>query len=636
MIYRASSGPNWRPCLMLTCVVMIGCSQKQDPVASTTVTSDGPATIPAASTAHWNPPSSDGYVGSNKCAECHEQIAESYRSHPMANSIRAVDGPPSDKTDSNNPVLGETRFYASQQNNGQMFHHEKMVDLDGKLIFDQAVPMHYEVGSGQRAFAYLNQQNDLLFQSPINWYSQTEQWDLSPGYQKDDPRRFRRRITDECLACHAGRTNPIGRSLNRFGNPAFHEMAIGCENCHGPGSPHVALHEAGPLTNGVTDPIINPINLHHSAKESVCNQCHLQATARVLRPGRSHFDFRPGFELEDIWTVLDQGVEVSDDGQTRAVNHVQQMRASKCYIGSESAMGCISCHNPHGLPTPETQIAFYRKRCYTCHEKNDCVEAVEIRNQRDNSCVACHMPHRTSNNISHVTQTDHRILRRPEKQSPEQLKNSEELTFEYFDDADQRLESWEAQRAAATTLWMHLDKKGKPAPTSLANLLTPTLKAVPNDHLALTLLGALANQHQRYEMAARYFESASKLPAGEESAVSGLLTINYLNSRWTDALKHANRMIEINPEEARFHALQADILVNLNQLQEGIAAARRSLQLDPTVMPVREWLVDHLQKAGRTAEYASELALLKRMKQVINSKTPAAMLPKSSGDQAQQ
>lgn len=615
----AESSVNLQRHLLLIAVLIVGCGQGSKPNRPVKQNKSSVQTPSV-----WAHPNDSGYVGSRSCADCHQAIAESYQSHPMANSIRAVNGPPSGSAQSDTQVAGKSRFYEVQYgSDGTMFHHEKMVDLQGQSIFDQAVEMHYEVGSGQRAFAYLYQQNDLLFQSPINWYSQTEQWDLSPGYSKDDPRRFRRRITDECLACHAGQTDSIGRSLNRFGNPAFHEMAIGCENCHGPGAGHVALHEQGPLADGIADPIVNPINLHHSARESVCNQCHLQATARVLRPGRSHFDFRPGFELEDIWTVLDEGVDVSEDGQTKAVNHVQQMRASKCYIGSEGAMGCISCHNPHGLPALETQTAFYRDRCYKCHERDDCVESVDVRNQRDNSCVACHMPHRTSNNISHVTQTDHRILRKPLGQSAVQPKTTDDLQFDFFDNADQRLESWESQRAAAAALWLHLDKKGRPAPPSLAKLLTPTLNVVPNDHLALTLLGALAYQHGRYETGANYFETARNVPAAEESAVSGLLTIYYLGSRWPEALKCADRMIQINPEEARFHSLRADILGNLNRLDEGIVAARKSLVLDPTVMPVREWLVANLQKSGRKDEYEEELQLLNRMREVVNSATPA-------------
>ncbi|MEZ6138631.1 MAG: hypothetical protein R3C53_27420 [Pirellulaceae bacterium] len=40
--------------------------------------------------------------------------------------------------------------------------------------------------------------------------------------------------------------------------------------------------------------------------------------------------------LSDVWAVLDFGQGVTADGRTRSVNHVQQMRDSRCFVASEA------------------------------------------------------------------------------------------------------------------------------------------------------------------------------------------------------------------------------------------------------------------------------------------------------------
>ncbi len=45
----------------------------------------------------------------------------------------------------------------------------------------------YAVGSGARSITYLVERDGRLFESPITWYTQKQQWDLSPGYEKIRP-----------------------------------------------------------------------------------------------------------------------------------------------------------------------------------------------------------------------------------------------------------------------------------------------------------------------------------------------------------------------------------------------------------------------------------------------------------------
>lgn len=250
---------------------------EREPVESQRSTVDETGTTTA-----FPPSPTTGYVGSEACAACHDGIARAYQSHPMSRSIVPVDVQAEDvKSDPETRLIaGKSRYFVVEGDSGALRHHERMADAHGELIYDQAVEMQFVVGSGRRAKAYLYGRGDLLFMSPINWYRQSGRWDLAPGYIADDPRRFERRASEECLSCHVGRAAIEGRGLNRFAHPPFHEMAIGCENCHGPGESHIAFR-SGDASQQTEDPIVNPARLDPVRRESVCYQCHLQAAARI-------------------------------------------------------------------------------------------------------------------------------------------------------------------------------------------------------------------------------------------------------------------------------------------------------------------------------------------------------------------
>ncbi|HEX6986002.1 MAG TPA: cytochrome c3 family protein [Planctomycetaceae bacterium] len=569
------------------------------------------AAVPAA----YQPPSDEGYVGSAACAQCHAEIAESFKTHPMSRSISFVDPHAEDASlpREETRVAGTTRVYEVEVRDGVMYHHEGMFDAAGEEIYDQALPVDYVVGSGRRAKAYLHQRGDLLFMSPLNWYTQAGKWDMAPGYTPEDPRRFSRRVNDECLSCHAGRVAPVGRKLDKYAKPAFREAAIGCENCHGPGERHVALHGSGTSVGPGEDPIVNPADLDHDRRESVCYQCHLQAAVRITRHGRSDLDFRPGMRLDEIWTVLDAGSDVSEDGRTRSVNHVQQMRESRCFVESKGRLGCISCHDPHRVPSEAEQVEFYRQKCFTCHTDESCSLSHEQRLEKEDSCVACHMPARDTSNVSHVTQTDHRVLRNPES-APQAAAEPAADTLTFFDRADRRLGQWERGRAMGLGAWTHLVRTDRPPSPALGKFLHGLVEQVPDDGALLTALGSMAQLGGRTEQARSYFEAARKIPSAEEKALSGLLDIYYGAAEREKALECADRLIEIDSYDARTHAIRADLLTSLGRASEGIASAERALELNPTLIPVREWLADAYRAVGRIEEQREQEEIVRRMR----------------------
>lgn len=563
------------------------------------------------------------FLGSEACRECHSSLFDSYMKHPMARSTGVASGFPPGSEDASRTVHGKQREYHVQEKEGRVVHADIMFDKDGKRIYEQAHAMDFAIGSGQRAFAYLRQEGDLLFQSPLNWYTEQREWDLAPGYRIDDERRFRRRVSDDCLSCHAGRVAAEGEMPNRYRETVFHEMIIGCERCHGPGQDHVTYHREAKQADSahhsateklrLSDPIINPARLSVSQRESVCNQCHLAGAARIVRYGQSEFSFRPGMTVSEVWTILDAGGGVDENGATLAVNHVQQMQSSRCYEGSEKALGCISCHDPHAIPEATHRDEFYKNRCMTCHQSESCTAAESDRVRHGDSCIQCHMPRRDSSNIAHVSQTDHRILRTPDA-APMIADPKATVEMRFFDPTDQQLPKWEQSRAMGVGLWSFLQKKGHRAPVQLGQLLDQALQVHPDDGLALSALGALASQHQRIEQAKAAFQKALADPISREASLLGLLDIAYQSAQWSDALALVDESLSLDPGHPGLHAIRADVLFNLQRYEDATAEARRSIELDPSRIEVCEWLVSVYERMGQENNAASLKETIARMR----------------------
>ncbi len=377
-------------------------------------------------------------------------------------------------------------------------------------------------------------------------------------------------------------------------------MAIGCENCHGAGAGHIqfqntsAAQPADQTTTESVDSILNPSDLDHQRQEAVCYQCHLHAPGRILRPGRSHFDFRPGDRLDDIWSMViaDDGIDAQ--GHTEAVSHVQQMHVSRCYIESAGKMGCISCHNPHEKPAAADRVEYYRQSCLECHSTEACPSPAELRQEQGDSCIQCHMPARQAKRISHVSQTDHRILREPfageTASEPTPNLDLTEDKFHFLWDTADRLSAWERKRAIGMTIWLKGSSVGRRPPPRVADILEEVIAEVPNDGPVLTVLGAFAAEYQRIPKARQYFEAALQDPMVRESALTNLLTLYYVSSDWNRALECANQILTFDKQNARIYALRADSLAHLGQFRDAIASAETALQLDPTMTPVRQWL----------------------------------------------
>jgi Cytochrome c554 and c-prime len=350
------------------------------------------------------------YVGDETCARCHAKIVDSYRGHSMGRSMALADETSTPGLDrKSGPIKFEARGleYAVESRDGRIIHSETKRDASGGIVSKAEAAVTYAVGSGRRGKSYLIERDGFLFQSPISWYSQEKRWDLSPDNLVKSS-HFERPIDPSCLFCHANRFEPAEGTFSRYKPPTFRGLSIGCERCHGPGELHIRT--PGLAADGVDLTIVNPAHLDPTLREAVCRQCHLGGTSRVEPLGRRSIDYRPGLPLHEFLSVF---VDSQQPGApSKSIGHTEQMISSRCYQGSEGQLGCVSCHDPHHLPSGEQRVSYYRSRCLDCHAQRTGCSVAEVERRKtspDDSCIQCHMPRSSLSNVAHTVETDHSV-----------------------------------------------------------------------------------------------------------------------------------------------------------------------------------------------------------------------------------
>ena len=489
------------------------------------------------------------------------------------------------------------RHYMVERRPDGVFHHEVRENADGSVLYDQSVPIHFSVGSGQRGRSYLTNRDGLLFMSSIGWYSSGTGWDLSPGYRPESHPRFERQISDGCIMCHAGRMAPIaGQPATFDARQPFLEESIGCERCHGPAATHVTRYQKADPT--LVDQIVNPAKLDAVRQDAVCNQCHLQGVKRTLRYGREEYDFRPGDRLGDIWVVSLDTDEGSEGDSVRAVTQVRQMQESVCFQKSQN-LRCVSCHDPHRHIIPKDSHVFYDSRCMKCHG-SDSVECVESSLKRETkSCVECHMPRLSTSDVPHTAQTDHRVLRSNTAPRQPAIPRAND-DFVFYREGDLVLPEWEVQRAkglliSALTETSHDASLGYQA----VSLLEPLQERLPDDTELLNALGVTYLQQDNQYAAVKCWELSLQTAPKQAITLQLLAMLHHQSGNLEQARKYYARLIEVNPWRAEYFGRYSHVLGQLGDFEAAIKAGQRCAELDPTLPQIHSWMADLYQRHGQ-------------------------------------
>jgi predicted CXXCH cytochrome family protein len=365
------------------------------------------------------------YVGSESCSGCHAEIYERFRGTAMGRSM-ALAGESSSLERVPSPVTvfdqEQNRYFQVFCQGTDIFQSEYALDLEGQERYKQTEKIAYVMGAGSQGIAYIVQKGNYLFEAPLSFYTLPKTWALSPGYESNNL-GFSRPVVEECIVCHSGLPQPVPGRYGLYGNPPFRELAVGCENCHGPGKLHVSERTRGaPLPGELDTAIVNPAKLPAWLADNICMNCHQGGDVRVLQPGKHYLDYRPGTPLDDTLAIFKVPLRRQSSPQSDLLEHNFSLRLSRCYRASGDQMRCTSCHDPHARVTKNERVEYYRKKCLGCHAETSCVLSLQDRRNQSppDDCSGCHMPKRVVKEVEHAALANHRIIRRSDEPYPEE------------------------------------------------------------------------------------------------------------------------------------------------------------------------------------------------------------------------
>jgi hypothetical protein len=255
-------------------------------------------------------------------------------------------------------------------------------------------------GSGVRGQTYLYWAGNELYELPVSYWSDGNQWINSPGYT-DGTANFDRHVDPRCLECHATYIQPLSSDpqTNVFNRDSL-VTGISCETCHGAGADHIARERDGSSrpTASPSSGVLNPARFTRDRQIDLCALCHSGGQRAELKPA---FTYLPGKPLDEYFAA--DPVDTTDRPDVHG-NQVGLLKKSRCYLSSPF-MSCSTCHDVHHR---ERSAAEYSERCLSCHRWRSCGVAHSMGIKIARNCIDCHMPLQQTSAI--VSQTANRIL----------------------------------------------------------------------------------------------------------------------------------------------------------------------------------------------------------------------------------
>lgn len=530
-----------------------------------------------------------GFVGSQVCRGCHAGIYQTYFNTDMGRSI-SLPSDPNELARIPSPIIVHdpklNRYFETFRRGSDMFQSEYELAPNGTEVFRNTQQIAYVIGSGANGVGYIVRQGNYLVEAPLSYYTKSKSWALSPGYELGDY-GFSRTIAAACIVCHSGLPQPVTGVYGRYQDPPFRELAIGCESCHGPGRLHAQERTRGaPVAGALDTAIVNPATLSGWLADNICMNCHQAGDTRVLQPGETYSDFRPGTPLENTVAIFALPLTPGSPPASPLLEHFSLMKLSKCFTSSGGRMSCLTCHDPHVQPRVNA-AAYYRQRCMTCHTEKSCSLPLRIRNRATppDNCAGCHMPRRSLSLISHAVLTDHRIVRGKDEPYPEAAFH--ETTPELPGLVHVNAVPDSKEPVPPLTIFRAYSELFPPHPElreAYDHLLNQLARTNPDNVMVLSALGSRRLSEatpEGKEAALQYLSRAVQLGSNSAPDYENLGNLLAQVGRTPEAITVVESGIQLDPYDERLYKALAALDISAHRYPQALAAMKKDIELFP-------------------------------------------------------
>jgi tetratricopeptide (TPR) repeat protein len=583
----------------------------------------------------------------NSCAACHPNIAQTYRKTGMARSFHRPT--PENTGQSLYYHKASDTYYEMVQRDGLYFQRQYQTGFDGKPANLRETEIDFVLGSGNHVRSYLHRtaQNTLIL-LPLAWYAEKGgYWAMNPGYDRPDHQALRRSVSYDCMFCHNAYPE-IPASDNARATPVFSGVpeGIDCQRCHGNGDRHASLAGKGSNLDAIRSAIVNPSRLAVERQMEVCMQCHLETTssslpASIVRYERGPFSYKPSEPLGDFILHFDHAPGKGHDDKFEITGSVYRLRKSQCFLKSNGALKCTTCHDPH-----DTQRADYTGACRQCHAQTFDRLVVAGRHTASADCVGCHMPKRRTDDVVHAVMTDHFIQRaipaglladKAEQRQTEATAYRGEVVL-YYPAAPPKPEdelylaiaqvSQSSNLSAGIARLSEAIEKFRPTSAEYylqlgdawcnagqcGSALAAYEEAVhraPKSEPALIRLAACLTALRQYPRAEAILKQALSLAPNDAAAWVQLGVAGLGQAKTSDALAAFEKAKQGDPEMVEPYNLLGAILFESGEAARAEAILRDGIRVQPNFGPIRNNLGNLLSETGRfeEAKYQFEAAI---------------------------
>ncbi len=281
------------------------------------------------------------YAGSDRCAECHQEMYEGW----------------------------EKTFHATVVQNAKENPEAVLGDFSVPGIGFGLDEVEYTIG-GHWDQRYMKKIGDDYYVLPKLWSVQSQSW---RPYNVWSWRK--KPYSKYCKGCHVTAYDPSG-------NVQAAEDRVGCEACHGPGWAHAE--------SGGKQPVVNPKKLADDRREMICAGCHVRGQDTS---GEYYFPvgFIPGEDLGKYYVPLDKA-----EGENNSEAILRNFKKWKEDRENQAKVRCEVCGiygaSSEKKEKKEEKVDGALDFCFGCHDfKNKYAEHTRHKDSENLVCFDCHV-----------------------------------------------------------------------------------------------------------------------------------------------------------------------------------------------------------------------------------------------------